>query len=40
MLKDHPTIGGYPKIGTVIAKDLAKLAQSQPRQKIQFRLVN
>lgn len=38
MLKDHPTIGGYPKIGTVIAKDLAKLAQSQPRQKIQFRI--
>lgn len=40
MLKEHPTIGGYPKIGTIVSKDLAKLAQSQPRQKIRFRLVN
>jgi len=31
MLADGPTTGGYPKIATVIASDLALLAQFVPR---------
>ena len=27
LLNDHPTIGGYPKIATVILSDIAKIAQ-------------
>ncbi len=36
LLKDAPTIGGYPKIGTVFSLDLAKLAQKQTGDKIRF----
>ena len=37
LLKDRPTIGGYPKIGTVFSLDLAKLAQRQPGTEITFK---
>ncbi len=40
LLKDAPTIGGYPKIGTVFSLDLAKLAQRQPNTKIRFELMS
>jgi len=40
LLKDAPTIGGYPKIGTVFSLDLAKLAQRQPNAKIRFELMS
>ncbi len=40
LLKDAPTIGGYPKIGTVFSLDLAKLAQRQPGTKLRFELIN
>lgn len=38
LLNDSPTIGGYPKIGTVVTEDLAKLAQRQPNTEIRFTL--
>ena len=40
MLSDHGTIGGYPKIATVISADFDKLAQSPPGSKIKFKEVN
>ncbi|QKQ24033.1 biotin-dependent carboxyltransferase family protein [Candidatus Ruthia endofausta] len=40
LLKDAPTIGGYPKIGTVFSLDLAKLAQKQPNDHLRFELIN
>lgn len=36
MLADRQSTGGYAKIGTVISVDLAKIAQSQPGQRIRF----
>jgi biotin-dependent carboxylase-like uncharacterized protein len=36
MLAERQTIGGYPKIGSVITNDLAKLGQSRPGTIIQF----
>ena len=40
LLSDHGTIGGYPKIATVISADLDKVAQLTPGSKIQFKEVN
>ena len=40
MLSDHGTIGGYPKIATVISADFDKLAQLPPGSKIKFKEVN
>jgi len=40
LLKDAPSIGGYPKIGTVFSLDLAKLAQKQPNTKLRFELID
>lgn len=40
LLKDSPTIGGYPKIGTVFSLDLAKLAQRQIGSKVSFELMD
>ena len=37
MLSDHGTIGGYPKIGTVISADYDKLVQIPPGSKIKFK---
>ncbi len=39
MLSDHGTIGGYPKIGTVISADYDRLAQTPSRKKIKFKLI-
>ena len=39
LLSDRQTVGGYPKIGTVMSSDLPRLAQSRPGQKIRFRAV-
>lgn len=36
LLKDRQTIGGYPKIGTVLSIDCFKLAQAKPNSKIKF----
>ncbi|MBP7770128.1 MAG: biotin-dependent carboxyltransferase family protein [Aliarcobacter sp.] len=36
LLKDRQTIGGYPKIGTVLSIDCFKLAQAKTNTKIKF----
>jgi len=36
MMNEHPTIGGYPKIGTVFSLDLYKLAQKPARDTVRF----
>ena len=40
LLADCQTVGGYPKIGTVISADLPRLAQVQPGQEIRFQWVD
>ncbi|MEW6456993.1 MAG: biotin-dependent carboxyltransferase family protein [Acidobacteriota bacterium] len=40
ILADGPTIGGYPKIGTVLVSDLDKFGQMKPGDKIIFRRVS
>ena len=40
MLSDHGTIGGYPKIATVISADFDKVVQLPPGSKIKFKQVN
>ena len=40
MLSDHGTIGGYPKIGTVISADLDVAGQLTPGTKINFKEVS
>lgn len=40
LLKDRQTIGGYPKIGVVVAEDFYKLAQMPIGGKIRFKEVN
>ena len=37
LLKDRQTIGGYPKIGSVLSIDCFKLAQAKPKCKITFK---
>ena len=36
MMADRQTIGGYPKIGTVISVDLPLLAQTKPGMRVRF----
>ncbi len=36
LLKERQTIGGYPKLGTVVAEDCYALAQRGPGCKVQF----
>lgn len=40
LLKERQTIGGYPKIGSVLPIDCYKLAQMQPKMKIQFKKIS
>ena len=40
MLSDHGTVGGYPKIGVVIADDLDLVGQLTPGTKINFKEVS
>lgn len=39
LMADHPTTGGYAKIGTVISADIPRIAQAAPGDKIIFRKV-
>ena len=39
LLTDHPTIGGYPKIGTVITADYDLLVQKVPGTNISFKCI-
>lgn len=38
LLRDRQTIGGYPKLGTVLSTDIEKIGQAMPGQEIQFML--
>ncbi len=40
LLNDRQTIGGYPKIGSVIALDTEKLAQLRQGQKVRFKPIS
>ena len=40
LMVDHPTIGGYPKIATVIMNDIAKLAHLSMGKEIRFQKVS
>lgn len=40
LMTDHPTIGGYPKIATVILRDIAKLANLSTGKEIRFQKVS
>ena len=40
MLADHGTVGGYPKIATVISADLDNLAQLTPNTEVSFKEVS
>jgi allophanate hydrolase subunit 2 len=37
---DHPTIGGYPKIATVILNDIAKLSNQSFGKEVCFKKVS
>ena len=39
LMNDHPTIGGYPKIATVILSDLSKIAQLPSGSKVLFKKI-
>ena len=39
LMAEHPTIGGYPKIATVISTDFSKVAQLSPGKEITFKKV-
>jgi antagonist of KipI len=36
MMRDGPTVGGYPKLGVLDSADVAWLAQCRPGQHIRF----
>jgi biotin-dependent carboxylase-like uncharacterized protein len=40
LLADCQTVGGYPKIATVISADLPRLAQMKPGRTLRFKAVN
>jgi allophanate hydrolase subunit 2 len=40
IMPDGPTVGGYPKIATVIRADLRLLAQSPPGTAVRFQAVS
>ena len=39
LMRDGPTVGGYPKIGVVASVDLGALAQRTPGQRVRFERV-
>jgi allophanate hydrolase subunit 2 len=38
-MPDGPTVGGYPKIASVITADLGRFAQFAPAERPQFEMV-
>lgn len=40
LLNDRQTIGGYPKIGSVLSLDVALLGQKSPGQQVQFEFID
>ena len=39
LMSDCQTMGGYPRIGSVIATDLSRIAQSLPGDQIKFQFI-
>jgi allophanate hydrolase subunit 2 len=39
LLSDHPTTGGYPKVGSIISSDYDDLIQQNSNKEIYFQLV-
>jgi allophanate hydrolase subunit 2 len=39
LMRDAPTVGGYPKIGVIIEADLGRFAQQRPGSAISFQAV-
>lgn len=39
LMAEHPTTGGYPRIGQVAAIDLPRLAQRRPGDEVRFRAI-
>jgi biotin-dependent carboxylase-like uncharacterized protein len=39
LMNDRQTIGGYPKLGSVLSLDVAQLAQLKPGSKVSFELI-
>ncbi len=35
-LADHPTTGGYPVVGVLLAEDLPRCAQLRPGDRVRF----
>ena len=35
-MAEHPTVGGYPRIGQIAAVDLPRLAQRRPGDVVRF----
>ncbi|MDD2385000.1 MAG: biotin-dependent carboxyltransferase family protein [Sulfurospirillaceae bacterium] len=40
LLKEHQTIGGYPKIGSVLSMDCFKLSQIKPGGRVRFKVIS
>ncbi len=40
LMADYPTIGGYPKIATIISADFSKVVQTTPGKNIYFKLIS
>lgn len=40
LMADHQTTGGYPRIASVIKKDLSKLSQAMPGEKLKFKMIS
>ena len=39
LMNDRQTIGGYPKLGSVLSVDLWKLAQCRPGGRVSFKTI-
>ena len=39
-MAEHPTTGGYPRIGQVAAIDLPRLAQRRPGDRVRFTAID
>ena len=39
LMRDAPTVGGYPKIASVVETDLGRLAQQRPGNAVSFQAV-
>jgi 5-oxoprolinase (ATP-hydrolysing) subunit C len=40
LMRDAPTVGGYPKIGVIVEADLGRLAQQRPGASVRFQAVS